>query len=148
MRTPTASVNYTSSAGVSGHFTRQAYAFFVVPEGKTINSGTKERLDAIQEYAELGAGFKLAMRDLELRGAGNILGAQQSGHIEAIGYELYCRLLNEAVNRLRGNDASDAPQIGLQAAHKGGHRIAFPVDATFRTNGWKHRSLNSSSTNY
>ena len=114
--------------GRIGRFTRQAYAFFVVPEGKRINGDAKERLDAIQEYAELGAGFKLAMRDLELRGAGNMLGAQQSGHIEAIGYELYCRLLNEAVNRLRGGTTADGPKIGLKSNAKG-QRIAFAVDA-------------------
>ena len=101
----------------------------MVPEGKSLKQEAKDRLDAIQEYAELGAGFKLAMRDLELRGAGNMLGAQQSGHIEAIGYELYCKLLNEAVERLRG-EHKDGPKIGLGVSSQlSGHRISFPVDA-------------------
>ncbi|TVR13690.1 MAG: transcription-repair coupling factor [Planctomycetota bacterium] len=112
--------------GRIGRFTRQAYAFFIIPTGRSIGDDARERLDAIQEYADLGAGFKLAMRDLELRGAGNLLGAQQSGHIEAIGYELYCRLLNDAVRRLRGDpDNHQATNItGTRSP-----RLAFPIDA-------------------
>ncbi|MBN8527157.1 MAG: transcription-repair coupling factor, partial [Planctomycetes bacterium] len=87
--------------GRIGRFTRQAYAYFLTPPKREIGEEARERLAAIQEYAELGAGFKLAMRDLELRGAGNLLGAEQSGTIDAIGYELYTRLLTEAVAKAK-----------------------------------------------
>jgi transcription-repair coupling factor (superfamily II helicase) len=95
--------------GRIGRFTRQAYAYFLTPPHRDIGEEARERLAAIQEYAELGAGFKLAMRDLELRGAGNLLGAEQSGHIDAIGYELYAKMLNEAVARLKEGQAAAAP---------------------------------------
>ncbi|MCS6970487.1 MAG: transcription-repair coupling factor [Planctomycetota bacterium] len=94
--------------GRIGRFTRQAYAYFLTPPKRDIGEEARERLAAIQEYAELGAGFKLAMRDLELRGAGNLLGVEQSGAIDAIGYELYTRLLAQAVARLRGAEAAPA----------------------------------------
>jgi transcription-repair coupling factor (superfamily II helicase) len=85
--------------GRIGRFTRQAHAYFLTPPNRDLGEEARERLSAIQEYAELGAGFKLAMRDLELRGAGNLLGAEQSGQIDAIGYELYTKLLGESVKR-------------------------------------------------
>ena len=87
--------------GRIGRFTRQAYAYFLTPPGRELTEEARARLNAIQEYAELGAGFKLAMRDLELRGAGNLLGGEQSGNIDAIGYELYTKLLGETVARLK-----------------------------------------------
>jgi transcription-repair coupling factor (superfamily II helicase) len=87
--------------GRIGRFRHQAFAYFLVPGNKELTQEARDRLDAIQEYAHLGAGFKLAMRDLELRGAGNLLGGEQSGHIDAIGYELYTKLLGEAVLRMK-----------------------------------------------
>ena len=87
--------------GRIGRFTRQAHAYFLTPPHRELSEEARERLNAIQEYADLGAGFKLAMRDLELRGAGNLLGAEQSGHVDAIGYELYTKLLGEAVERAK-----------------------------------------------
>jgi transcription-repair coupling factor (superfamily II helicase) len=104
--------------GRIGRFTRQAYAYFLTPGNRELTEEARERLNAIQEYAELGAGFKLAMRDLELRGAGNLLGAEQSGQIDAIGYELYTRLLSEAVARAKG-------QASAQAAAAGGRGSAL-----------------------
>jgi transcription-repair coupling factor (superfamily II helicase) len=105
--------------GRIGRFTRQAYAYFLTPGNRELTAAARERLNAIQEYAELGAGFKLAMRDLELRGAGNLLGAEQSGQIDAIGYELYTRLLSEAVARAKGKAAAQAghamPMAGAAA---------------------------------
>ena len=85
--------------GRVGRFTHQAYAYFLTPAHRELSQDAAERMDALQEYAELGAGFKLAMRDLELRGAGNLLGGEQSGHVDAIGYELYAKMLNDAVER-------------------------------------------------
>ncbi len=88
--------------GRVGREQRQAYALLLLPEQRSINAEARERLKAIEEYSELGAGFRIAMRDLEIRGAGNLLGARQSGHIADVGYELYCRMLAEAVRRARG----------------------------------------------
>ncbi|MBA3685069.1 MAG: hypothetical protein H0W72_07480, partial [Planctomycetes bacterium] len=92
--------------GRIGRFHHQAYAYFLTPGNRELSADARERLDAIQEYAHLGAGFKLAMRDLELRGAGNLLGGEQSGHIDAIGYELYTKLLTETVARLKEKSGS------------------------------------------
>jgi len=105
--------------GRIGRFTRQAYAYFLTPPGRELTEEARERLNAIQEYAELGAGFKLAMRDLELRGAGNLLGGEQSGSIDAIGYELYTKLLGETVARLKGLAESAAAPITKGAAASG-----------------------------
>lgn len=88
--------------GRVGRERRRAYAWILLPRDRSVNAEANERLRAIEEYSELGAGFRIAMRDLEIRGAGNLLGAQQSGHIGAVGYDLYCRLLAEAVRRARG----------------------------------------------
>ena len=88
--------------GRVGRSHRRAYAFFTYRRGKQITEIAQKRLGAIRDFAEFGAGFKIAMRDLELRGAGNLLGAAQHGHLDAIGYDLYIRLLNEAVLEERG----------------------------------------------
>ncbi len=86
--------------GRVGRFTRRAYAYFVVRAGKPVSNEARKRLEAIALYSELGSGFRIAMEDLEIRGAGNLLGLQQHGHIAAIGFDLYCRLLKEAVSSL------------------------------------------------
>ena len=88
--------------GRVGRSHRRAYAFFTYRRGKQITEIAQKRLSAIRDFAEFGAGFKIAMRDLEIRGAGNLLGAQQHGHLDAVGYDLYIRLLNEAVLEERG----------------------------------------------
>ena len=88
--------------GRVGRSHRRAYAFFTYRRGKQISEIAQKRLSAIRDFAEFGAGFKIAMRDLEIRGAGNLLGAEQHGHLDAIGYDLYIRLLNEAVLEERG----------------------------------------------
>ncbi len=87
--------------GRVGRYKHRAYCYLVLEEGKSITRAGAKRLKAIEEYSELGAGFKIAMRDLEIRGAGNILGTEQSGHIAAVGYELYCQLLENAVRGLK-----------------------------------------------
>ena len=84
--------------GRVGRFKNKAYAYFLIPKGSVINSKSEARLKAIERYKELGSGFKIAMQDLEIRGAGNILGSQQHGYISAIGFDLYCRMLREAIN--------------------------------------------------
>jgi transcription-repair coupling factor (superfamily II helicase) len=83
--------------GRVGRFNRAAYAYFLIPRRGVLDSEAQKRLSAIQEHAHLGAGFKIAMEDLEIRGAGNLLGIQQHGYISAIGFDLYCRLLREAI---------------------------------------------------
>jgi transcription-repair coupling factor (superfamily II helicase) len=87
--------------GRVGRYKHRAYAYLLLDENKSVTSVAAKRLKAIEEFSELGAGFKIAMRDLEIRGAGNILGPQQSGHIAAVGYELYCQLLENAVRGLK-----------------------------------------------
>ncbi len=88
--------------GRVGRYKYRAYCYLLLPESRPITPAAAKRLRAIEQYSELGAGFQIAMRDLEIRGAGNILGPEQSGHIAAVGYELYCRLLETAVKRLKG----------------------------------------------
>ena len=83
--------------GRVGRYKHRAYCYLLLDDGKTLTPQASRRLKAIEEFSELGAGFKIAMRDLEIRGAGNILGTEQSGHIAAVGYELYCQLLENAV---------------------------------------------------
>lgn len=87
--------------GRVGRFNKPAYAYFMVPKNIILESDAKKRLNAIAEHSQLGAGFKIAMEDLELRGAGNLLGIQQHGFIAAIGFDLYCRLLKEAINTFK-----------------------------------------------
>ncbi|MBM80525.1 MAG: transcription-repair coupling factor [Planctomycetaceae bacterium] len=87
--------------GRVGRYRNRAYCYLLLEEGRTVTTTAAKRLKAIEEYSELGAGFKIAMRDLEIRGAGNILGTEQSGHIMTVGYELYCQLLENAVRRLK-----------------------------------------------
>lgn len=88
--------------GRVGRSERQAYAYFTYRPGKALSEVAEKRLSAIKEYAEFGAGFKIALCDLEIRGAGNLLGAQQHGYIDSVGYDLYVKLLNEAVLEERG----------------------------------------------
>ena len=86
--------------GRVGRFKDKAYAYFLIPKGKVVSSESKRRLRAIEKYRELGSGFKIAMEDLEIRGAGNLLGPQQHGYISAVGFDLYCRMLKEVVGSL------------------------------------------------
>lgn len=103
--------------GRVGRSHRMAYAYFTYHKDKVLTEIAEKRLQAIKEFAELGAGFKIAMRDLEIRGAGNLLGAQQHGHIVSVGFEMYCRLLDEAVNEI-----------------KTGEKVVLPVEPTLEFN--------------
>ena len=93
--------------GRVGRSNRTAYAFLMYRQNKMLKEVAEKRLSAIKEFTELGSGFKIAMRDLEIRGAGNLLGAQQHGHMEAVGYDLYCKMLNEAVKALKGEGPTE-----------------------------------------
>lgn len=87
--------------GRVGRFTQKAYAYFIIPPRETLSTLTKTRLKALEQYSALGSGFHIAFEDLQIRGAGNLLGAQQHGYISAVGFDLYCRLLKESVENIR-----------------------------------------------
>lgn len=93
--------------GRVGRSNRTSYAFLMYKKDKMLKEVAEKRLQAIREFTDLGSGFKIAMRDLEIRGAGNLLGERQHGHMEAVGYDLYCKMLNEAVKTLKGTKKAD-----------------------------------------
>ncbi|MBS6396953.1 MAG: transcription-repair coupling factor [Clostridiales bacterium] len=90
--------------GRVGRSNRTAYAFLLYKKDKMLKEVAEKRLHAIREYSDLGSGFKIAMRDMEIRGVGTLLGEKQHGHMQAVGYNLYCKMLNEAVKRMKGED--------------------------------------------
>ena len=93
--------------GRVGRSNRLAYAYITYKKDKVLSEIAEKRLQAIREFTEFGSGFKIAMRDLEIRGAGNLLGPEQHGHLETVGYDMYCRLLDEAVRELKGEAVKD-----------------------------------------
>ena len=93
--------------GRVGRSNRMAYAFLMYSRNKMLSEIAEKRLGAIRDFTELGSGVKISMRDLEIRGTGNLLGAQQSGHMEAVGYDLYCKMLNQAIEVLKGEKADE-----------------------------------------
>ncbi|MFG0332827.1 MAG: TRCF domain-containing protein, partial [Maioricimonas sp. JB049] len=99
--------------GRVGRYKHRAYCYLILDESRPLTSIAAKRLKAIEEYSELGAGFRIAMRDLEIRGAGNILGTEQSGHIATVGYELYCQLLENAVRQLKGETPRENPYVNV-----------------------------------
>lgn len=101
--------------GRIGRSDRKAYAYFIVPENRLLSDTAQRRLQALQTYAEMGSGFALASSDMEIRGAGDILGAEQSGHIEAIGLEFYMDLLQEAIQEIKGEQKVSVKNIEIQA---------------------------------
>ncbi|MBQ5389683.1 MAG: transcription-repair coupling factor, partial [Clostridia bacterium] len=105
--------------GRVGRSGRRAYAYFTYRQGKEISEIATKRLSAIREYAEFGAGFRIALRDLEIRGAGDLLGAQQHGHLDAVGYDMYIKLLNEAVLEEKGEKIPERKEC----------KIDIPLDA-------------------
>ncbi|MFN9375357.1 MAG: TRCF domain-containing protein, partial [Planctomycetaceae bacterium] len=99
--------------GRVGRYKNRAYCYLLLEAGQSLTGSAARRLKAIEEFSELGAGFKIAMRDLEIRGAGNILGTEQSGHIAAVGYELYCQLLESAVRALKKEPVRELAQVAI-----------------------------------
>ena len=95
--------------GRVGRYKHRAYAYMLLPMSRTITPLAAKRLKAIEEYSHLGAGFRIALRDLEIRGAGNILGSEQSGHIQTVGYQMYCELLTDAVKKLKNEPFEPIP---------------------------------------
>jgi transcription-repair coupling factor (superfamily II helicase) len=112
--------------GRVGRYKHQAYAYLLLPRHAQLLTEARKRMSAIKQYSALGSGFKIAMRDLEIRGAGNLLGAQQSGHITAVGFDLYCQLLGQSISSLKGE--SPKPRVDVRT------RIDFlalnPAEAT------------------
>lgn len=102
--------------GRVGRGTRKGYAYFTYNAKKVLSDDSYKRLSAISEFTEFGSGFKIAMRDLEIRGGGNVLGAEQHGHIQKIGYELYCKMLGEAIEELKGNTVVDDKDVLMRIA--------------------------------
>ncbi|MFA5423243.1 MAG: transcription-repair coupling factor [Phycisphaerae bacterium] len=100
--------------GRVGRYKHRAYAYMLLPKNRSITPVAGRRLKAIEEYSHLGAGFRIALRDLEIRGAGNILGVEQSGHIQIVGYQMYCSLLGAAVKRLRGEPVEEIPMVTIE----------------------------------
>ena len=112
--------------GRVGRASFRAYTYLLIPQGRRITETAEKRLNAILEATELGAGFRIAMRDLEIRGTGNILGPEQSGHIHAIGFELYTQLLNEAVEELKAVQDGQPPPKSMPLLEV---RVDLPIPA-------------------
>ncbi|MCI8589534.1 MAG: transcription-repair coupling factor [Clostridiales bacterium] len=108
--------------GRVGRSNRRAYAYFTYPKQKVLSEVATKRLSAIREYTEFGSGFRIALRDLEIRGAGNVLGAEQHGHMESVGYDLYMKLLNEAILEEKG----EAPAPALECTVEYGKSAYIP----------------------
>ncbi|MGI9607378.1 MAG: transcription-repair coupling factor [Acidimicrobiales bacterium] len=114
--------------GRVGRSGQRAYAYLMVPPDKSLSEQAYERLKTIGEATDLGSGFKIAMRDLEIRGAGNLLGTGQSGHIAAVGYDLYCQMVTEAVSELKGETVEQAVELNVELPVK-----AFLPDSYMNT---------------
>ena len=100
--------------GRVGRYKHQAYAYLLLPRHVSLLTDVRKRISAIRQYSTLGSGFKIAMRDLEIRGAGNLLGAEQSGHITAVGFELYCQLLKQSVSALKGEKVKPRVEVSVK----------------------------------
>ena len=121
--------------GRVGRSSRHAFAYLTFRRGKVLSETAEKRLEAIREYAEFGSGFKIAMRDLEIRGAGNLLGAEQSGHILSVGYDMYLKLLEEAV--LEERDGPEAKPVDCTADFD----ITANIDRDYVANGEQRMDL-------
>ena len=126
--------------GRIGRSDRKAYAYFMVPENRILTDLSQRRLQALQTYAEMGSGFALASSDMEIRGAGDILGAEQSGHIEAIGLEFYMDLLQEAVEEIRGTQKVSVKNLEIQAPFSAFIPNKYIEDAALRLKFYKRLS--------
>jgi transcription-repair coupling factor (superfamily II helicase) len=100
--------------GRVGRYKHQAYAYLLLPRHASLLTAVRKRISAIRQYSTLGSGFKIAMRDLEIRGAGNLLGSEQSGHITAVGFELYCQLLKQSVSSLKGEQVKPRVKVEVR----------------------------------
>ncbi len=115
--------------GRVGRAQHKAYAYLMLPREMMTQGEARKRINAIKQYSQLGAGFKIAMRDLEIRGAGNILGTQQSGHIISIGFDLYCSLLKQAVGSLKGENVRPRVEVAVRLDFVAMREAEFPASA-------------------
>jgi transcription-repair coupling factor (superfamily II helicase) len=129
--------------GRIGRSDRKAYAYFIVPENRMLNETAQRRLQALQTYAEMGSGFALASSDMEIRGAGDILGAEQSGHIEGIGLEFYMDLLQEAIQEIKGEQKVSVKNIEIQAPYSAYIPNSYIPDHALRLKYYKRLSNSS-----
>lgn len=127
--------------GRVGRSPRRAYAYFTYPKSRSLNDIQRKRLEAIREYAEFGAGFRIALRDLELRGAGNLLGAQQHGHLDAVGYDLYVKLLEQAVLAEKGETVQEKTECIVNLSFDACLPERYVKAATQRMSLYKRISL-------
>src|SRR4029434_1551854 len=130
--------------GRVGRYKHQAYAYLLLPRHAALLSDVRKRISAIKQYSSLGSGFKIAMRDLEIRGAGNLLGPQQSGHITAVGFELYCQLLKQSVSALKGEKVKPRVEVQVRLdflAMSPGEENAHE-SSKFKVQGSKSATLN------
>ncbi|MBE6701964.1 MAG: transcription-repair coupling factor [Ruminococcaceae bacterium] len=127
--------------GRVGRSPRRAYAYFTYPRGRALGDVQRKRLEAIREYAEFGAGFRIALRDLELRGAGNLLGAEQHGHLDAVGYDLYVKLLNEAVLTEKGETVTEKAECVVSLSYDANLPERYVKSANQRMSLYKRISL-------
>jgi transcription-repair coupling factor (superfamily II helicase) len=111
--------------GRVGRSNRRAYSYLLIPPDRELTEIARRRLAALKEFSNLGAGFKIAALDLELRGAGNMLGGEQSGHIEAVGFELYTTMLEQAVRELKGEEAAERPSVQFNLG------ISLRIDSSY-----------------
>jgi transcription-repair coupling factor (superfamily II helicase) len=131
--------------GRVGRSSEQAFAYFFTPPFRELNDIALKRLKALEQYTELGSGFQIAMRDLEIRGAGNILGTRQHGFIEAVGFEMYCRILQEAIDEIKGNQPAPKPlDINLEIPLEAYIPNEYIPDGTTRVSVYQELSSLSS----
>jgi transcription-repair coupling factor (superfamily II helicase) len=127
--------------GRVGRSSHRAYAYLLVPSTASLTDDAKKRLAAIQELTELGSGFRLAARDLEIRGAGNLLGSKQHGHIAAVGFDLYCDLIRETMAELKGEPLQKTGKIEINLNLEAYMPEEFIPDINQRLNVYKRASL-------
>jgi transcription-repair coupling factor (superfamily II helicase) len=117
--------------GRVGRYKHQAYAYLLLPRHAGLLTDARKRISAIKQYSSLGSGFKIAMRDLEIRGAGNLLGSEQSGHIAAVGFELYCQLLKQSVSSLKGEKVQPRLAVEVRLDFLATHAEVDPTAAGY-----------------
>jgi transcription-repair coupling factor (superfamily II helicase) len=134
--------------GRVGRSSRLAYADLMYRRDKVLSEESEKRLQTIREFTEFGSGFKIAMRDLEIRGAGNILGAEQHGHMDAIGYDMYCKLLNEAVSELKGEPVRESFETSIDINVDAYIPTKFISDEQQKLEAYKKIALISNTADY
>ena len=134
--------------GRVGRSSRHAYAYLTYRKGKVLTEVSQKRLSAIREFAEFGSGFKIALRDLEIRGAGNVLGAEQSGHMMDVGYDLYLQLLQEATAQLKGEAPVRRTECTADILISAGLPQSYVSDAATRVDLYRRIAMISTPEDY